>query len=70
MLKFYFNNQVLTFGAKFNIFWAREETDHTPWASLFSFAFDPYLGYVEDEERAEELIKAYEIAPTDPFHDI
>ena len=46
---------------------AGEETAHTPWASLFSVAFDPYLGYVEDEKRAEELIKAYEIATTTRF---
>ena len=43
---------------------AGEETAHTPWASLFSVAFDPYSGYVEDEKRAEELIKACEIAFT------
>ena len=46
---------------------AREETAHTPWASLFSVAFDPYSGYVEDEKRAEELIKAYEISTTTCF---
>ena len=40
---------------------AGEETAHTPWASLFSVAFDPYSGYVEDKKRAEEIIKAYEI---------
>ena len=65
--------QVSTFGAKSKIFWencplrrtmAREEKAHTPWASLFSVAFDPYSGYVEDEKRAEELIKVYEIATT------
>ena len=43
---------------------AGEETAHTPWASLFSVAFDPYSGYVEDKKRAEELIKVYEIATT------
>ena len=37
---------------------AGEETAHTPWASLFSVAFDPYSGYVGDEKRAEELNKA------------
>ena len=46
---------------------AGEETAHTPWASLFSVAFDPYSGYVEDEKRAEELIKAHEIATTTRF---
>ena len=46
---------------------AREEKAHTPWASLFSVAFDPYSGYVEDEKRAEELIKACEIATTTRF---
>ena len=44
-----------------------EETAHTPWASLFSVAFDPYSGYVENEKRAEELVKAYEIATTTRF---
>ena len=46
---------------------AGEETAHTPWASLFSVAFDPYSGYVEDEKRAEEIIKAYEIVTTTRF---
>ena len=41
---------------------AGEETAHTQWASLFSVAFAPYSGYVEDKKRAEELIKVYEIA--------
>ena len=45
----------------------REETAHTLWASLFSVAFDPYSGYVEDEKRAQVLIKAYEIATTTRF---
>ena len=44
-----------------------KETAHTPWASLFSVAFDLYSGYVEDEKRAEEIIKAYEIATTTRF---
>ena len=43
------------------------ETAHTPWTSLFSVAFDPYSGYVEDEKRAEDPIKAYEIATTTRF---
>ena len=30
---------------------AGEETAHAPWVSLFSVAFDPYSGYVEDEKR-------------------
>ena len=45
------------------------ESSGTPWASLLSvaYAYDPYSGYVEDEKRAEELIKAYEIATTTCF---
>ena len=31
---------------------AGEETAHTPWASLFSVAFDPYSGDVEDEKKS------------------
>ena len=46
---------------------AGAESSDTPWASLFSVAYDPYSGYVEDEERAEELNKAYEIATTTRF---
>ena len=46
---------------------AGDETAHTPWASLFSVVFDPYSGYVEEEKRGEELIKACEIATTTYF---
>ena len=46
---------------------AGDETAHTPWASLFSVVFYPYSGYVEEEKRAEELIKACEIATTTRF---
>ena len=46
---------------------AEEETAYTPWASLFSVVFDPYSGYVEDENKAVELIKACEIATTTRF---
>ena len=44
-----------------------EKSSNTPWASLFTVKFDHYSGYVKDEESAEELIKAYEIATTTRF---
>ena len=44
-----------------------EKLSNTPWASLFTDKCDHYSGYVKDEESADELIKAYEIATTTRF---
>lgn len=40
---------------------------NSTWASRFTVQFDPYSGYVDDEHKADELIKAYEIATTTRF---